>query len=138
MYVDDKELTQFNERMIKRMQDNPKEIKRFLRTYANTVKKDIKQQYQIKGVKKKTGNLLKGIKAGKVHKYDDYRIRVYSRAPHAHLIEDGHEIVGHKPLKKGTDKFTRAYHVLDGALKEGQYVKAVNKWVDTVLKKGWK
>lgn len=138
MTMDGSELDTFNSRMLERIEDNPQEIKRFLRSYSNVVKRDVRKAYKAKGVKTKSGKLLQGIKSGKIYNDGEWKVRVYNRAPHAHLIEDGHEIVGHKPLKKGTDKFTKAYKVIENATSQGQYNKAVEKWVDTVIAKGWR
>lgn len=41
-----------------------------------------------------TGELAKGVRAGKVYKYEgDFQIRVKNTLPHAHLIEYGHSNV---------------------------------------------
>lgn len=80
-----------------------------------------------------TGNYEAGIKRGKYYKYENGAdsIRVYSSAPHAHLIEYGHEIVrsgggmkgGKKKRQKrkekyGTGKYTRAFQLFRRAADE--------------------
>ncbi|MFD2752383.1 HK97 gp10 family phage protein [Virgibacillus siamensis] len=67
-------------------------------------------------VKKKTGNYFKSIKRGKVWKDDDgVKVRVYSRAPHAHLLEYGHRIVDKAGNEHG---FQEGFHVFDKASHE--------------------
>lgn len=85
----------------------PTEIKKFMQSEGNKLKKQTKSKAQ-SSVKKKTGNYLKGIKRGKYYKYSGNgadAIRVYAGSPahHGHLIEYGHK------TKSGSR--TRAYHV---------------------------
>lgn len=85
----------------------PKEVKKFMQSEGNKLKKQTKSKAQ-SSVKKKTGNYLKGIKRGKYYKYSGNgadAIRVYAGSParHGHLIEYGHK------TKSGSR--TRAYHV---------------------------
>ena len=129
---------EFTNEMLRGRDRNPKEIKRFLKTYGRVVAKDVKKQYDSDGVGKKTGNLRKGVKVGKVYVNGGEHKCLVRTARHGHLIEYGHEIVGHKPNLKGTDKFTRAFHSMEKSKNEKQYSTAVEKWINTVLKKGWK
>ena len=68
----------------------PKEAKSFLRTQGNKAK--TRPRTRTKSVtKKKTGNLLRGIDKSAPKLYEgSFQIRVYNKAPHAHLIEHGH------------------------------------------------
>ena len=69
----------------------PKEAKKMLRKQGSVGRKKLRENTKsVTG--KKTGNLLKGIKHGKVYQYKngDFQIRVKNTAPHAHLIEYGH------------------------------------------------
>ena len=81
-----------------------KEVKKFMRKEGSELRKrTVKTAKSYVGTK--TGNYHKSIKRGKYYKYDGNgadSIRVYSGAPayHGHLIEYGHEMVGHKPNKK--------------------------------------
>lgn len=69
-----------------------KELKKHMRKEGTKLKKLTKKE--AKKVKKRTGNYHKSIKRGKIYKKNgDIAIRVYSSAPHAHLIEDGHRQV---------------------------------------------
>lgn len=128
----------FTKEMLRGRNRNPKEIKRFLKTYGRVVAKDVKKQYDIDGVKKLTGNLRKGVKVGRPYVNGNEHKCLVRSARHGHLIEYGHEIVGHKPRKIGTDKFTKAFHSMEKSKNEKQYATAVERWINTVLKKGWK
>ena len=81
-------------------EDTSKEIKKFLNKQGNKGKK-ISLKIAKAKVKKKTGTYHKRIKKGKVYKDDNgtWGVRIYSNAQHAHLIEDGYDIV--KGGKKG-------------------------------------
>ena len=75
-----------------------------------------KTKKEAKRVKVRTGNYKKSIKRGKVYEYDGAQaIRVYSTAPHAHLIEDGHRMVTHDGREVG---FVPGMHVFEVAGKE--------------------
>lgn len=128
----------FTREMLAGRDRNHKEIKRFLKTYGRVVAKDVKKQYDLDGVKKKTGNLRKGVKVGRPYVNGNEHKCLVRTARHGHLIEYGHEIVGHKPKKLGTDKFTKAFHSMEKSKNERQYTTAVERWINTVLKKGWK
>jgi hypothetical protein len=78
-------------------------------------------------VQKKTGKYLKSIKRGKVWLDEgegSYKVRVYTRAPHGHLIEHGHRIVGKDGSEHG---FKEGYHVFDKATREIE-----DQWTDIV------
>lgn len=81
-------------------EDTSKEIKKFLNKQGNKAKKITLKIARAK-VKRVTGNYHSRIKKGKVYKDDNntWGVRVYSNAPHAHLIEDGYDLV--KGGKKG-------------------------------------
>lgn len=81
--------------------DNGKEVKKYLRKEGSKLSRRQKSQIK-KSVKKKTGNLLKGAKRGKVYKYEDeWTVRAYNSSPHAHLIDKGHRIVDKNGVEKG-------------------------------------
>lgn len=74
--------------------------KDFMRKMGDKLKQKTKAQIRASGVKRKTGAYRRSIKRGKVYrKKDDYRTRVYSNQPHAHLIEEGHRQVMNPPRK---------------------------------------
>lgn len=86
-------------------------------------------------VGKKTGNYYKGFKRGKPYQAEDgsYRIRVFNNMPHAHLIEDGHRIIGKDGSEHG---FKPGYKVMQKAEKEVEAVwndlleEQINKVID--------
>ena len=80
--------------------------KPFLRKEANKLRKQTVNGARRLG--KKTGNYLKSIKRGKVYNYrGSQAIRVYSYAPHAHLIEEGHRMVTHDGREVGFERGVR-------------------------------
>ena len=69
----------------------PKEVKRFLQKEGNKGAGILRKKTRA-ATKKKTGNLIRGIKRGSVYQYKgSYQVRVKNNAPHAHLIEYGHK-----------------------------------------------
>lgn len=74
----------------------PEEVKKILYELAEELKEEAKRRTPI-GTKKKskTKRLANKWKVGKVRKANgEFYIEVKNTAPHAHLIEDGHMIVG--------------------------------------------
>lgn len=68
----------------------PKEAKSFLRAQGNKAKTRLRNKTK-SVTRKKTGNLLRGIDKSAPKLYEgSFQIRVYNKAPHAHLIEHGH------------------------------------------------
>ena len=57
---------------------------------GNKLRSNVKKAY-ITRVRKKTGNLLKGISRGRPYLYqkDQFQVRVKNKAPHAHLVFPG-------------------------------------------------
>lgn len=69
------------------------ETKKFVKKQAKILKKKTLEVAK-KRVKKDSGYYHKSIKDGKPYEFKgDFACRVYSAAPHAHLIEEGHRIV---------------------------------------------
>ena len=94
-------------------QEHEKAERRFLQKEGSKLRSKTKAQARKLG--KKTGNYLKSIKRGKVYKYrGDKAVRVYSYAPHAHLIEEGHRMVTHDGREVG---FVKGHHVFEVAAK---------------------
>lgn len=94
--------------------DFPKECEKFMKSEAKKLRNKAKKDGAGK-VGVKTGNYLKGFKAGKkVYEYGDakFNVRVYNSAPHAHLIEYGHNMVSHNGSVVG---FVPGFHVLENA-----------------------
>ena len=99
----------------------PKETKKFMKEHARELAKETKAKARGR-IRKRTGNLLKGIKAGKiVYEFDDtlnVRVIYGSPASHGHLIEYGH---------KTRTGFVRAYNIMRDTLQAYE-----NKWARAV------
>ena len=97
---DTRELDAYAKELERTARESPKLQKKFMRQEGSKLLRRTKAE--AKRVKVKTGNYKKSIKRGKVYEYDGAQvIRVYSTAPHAHLIEDGHRMVTHDGLEVG-------------------------------------
>lgn len=99
----------------------PKETKKFMKEHARELAKKTKTKARGR-VHKRTGNLFKGIKAGKVvYEFNDtlnVRVIYGSPARHGHLIEFGH---------KTRTGFVRAYNIMRDTLQAYE-----NKWARAV------
>jgi hypothetical protein len=119
----------------------PQESKKFVRKEQGKLRTRTRQKARSK-VHKKTGNLFKNIDRSKVYDNgDDIVGKVYIRggkggAPHAHLIEDGHRIVGHLPGKKDTGKEAPAFKIMEEARNEFEpvFAKDCEEFVDEALR----
>lgn len=111
----------------------PNVSKKFLRKEAGELRKAVVRRTKaVAG--KKTGNLVRGIRKGKIiYEYNgvDYNIRVYNAAPHAHLIEYGHRMVGHKPNKTSNGLYVRGFHPVENAAIE--FEPKYQRDIETVL-----
>ena len=116
----------------------PNETKKFMKKEAREFRNHVKKKART-AVKRRTGKYLKGFAAGKtVYSWSDseYNIRVYNSSPHAHLIEFGHELVGHEPNKVRIGR-VKAYEVMNNAMEEwdSQFNAAVeNDLLDFIAK----
>lgn len=92
---DHKELVKLSKDLLKLAGTTyPAEAQRFLKDQANQARVRLRKNTQAV-TRKKTGNLLRGVNRGKAHTYaGSWQIRVYNKAPHAHLIEHGHVMAG--------------------------------------------
>ena len=113
----------------------PAEAKDFLKKQANKGRRLLKAKTKAV-TKKKTGNLIKGIRRTGVRKYrDNFQIRVYNNAPHAHLIEHGHVlwVNGEK-----TEKFVPGRHPAAETTKQlkREFPREAEKFIDDLLSKG--
>ena len=95
--LDVSELSAFADELGRAARNAPQKAKRLMQTQGTKLKaKTLSLAKQ--RVRKKTGNYFKSIKRGKVYTYrsdNTHAIRVYSAAPHAHLIENGHRVISH-------------------------------------------
>ncbi|MDR3984066.1 MAG: HK97 gp10 family phage protein [Dysosmobacter sp.] len=132
LVFDTGELDKFAKQMEKTSKRFRTRQKSFMRKEGNKLK--TKTVRQARSIGKKTGNYLKSIKRGKVYKYDGAQaVRVYSTAPHAHLIEDGHRMVTHDGREVG---FVKGHHVFEVAGKafEPQYLMDIDNLLDEAVK----
>jgi hypothetical protein len=117
--IDYRELEIFTRELEQMQKSYPKEARTLMLRSGNQARKIVIQVAR-RTVGKKRGNYLKSIKRGKVWMDEGqgwYKVRVYTRAPHGHLIEYGHRIVGHEPEKPELG-FAPGFHVFDKAAKE--------------------
>lgn len=116
----------------------PKETAKFMKAQAQKLAKATKAAAK-SAVHKRTGNLFKGIKAGKkVYEYSDadYNVRVYYGKPayHGHLIEYGHDMKSHKGDTVGT---VQGYEIMAKAHKQNEskfYADVENDLLDFIIK----
>ena len=129
---DTRELDAYARELERTARESPKLQKKFMRQEGSKLLRRTKSES--KRVKVKTGNYKKSIKRGKVYEYDGAQaIRVYSTAPHAHLIEDGHRMVTHDGREVG---FVPGMHVFEVAGKgfEPEYLADIDDMLDEAVK----
>ena len=111
-----------------------RELDAYARELAQAARDAPKTQKKFMRVKVRTGNYKKSIKRGKVYEYDGAQaVRVYSTAPHAHLIEDGHRMVSHDGRELG---FVPGMHIFEVAGKDFQpeFLADIDEMLDEVVK----
>lgn len=112
------ELTEFQKDVLKSANDHyPKEAQKFMRKAGGALAKSIRSGYDSK-TKRKTGNLRKGVTRGRVYKWNgnEWQVRVYNKAPHAHLLEYGHRMVDWRTGKVSQrTPFVKGRHVVGSA-----------------------
>ena len=136
--IDDSDLLEFSEALRMFEQRFPKEAKRVMGRVGNEAKKIVKAEIKQR-VGLKTGNYLKSIKRGKVFLSDEaeWTVRVfpsYKIAPHSHLIEDGHRIVGKDGIERGYVHGKRVF-VHAGRKIEKDFHRIVEEEIDRELSK---
>jgi hypothetical protein len=132
--IDDSELDEWFEKLEYFENHFPKETRRVMGRVGTKAKNIVKKEAKSR-VKKKTGNYLRSIKRGRTFKSraDEWTVRVYSNAPHSHLIERGHRVVVNGKevgYVKGKNVFKRA-----GREIESNYHEMVAEEMDKELKK---
>lgn len=129
-------LTEFQEDLLQVAQKTlPKETDKMMRKAGNRLTTRVRQEAR-NAVDSKTGNYYKGIKRGRVFKDSEGKtvVRAINSAPHAHLIEYGHDI------KRGNQVigFSVGRLIMYGAAKKyndsGDFEKIVTKELDRMLK----
>ena len=129
---DTRELDAYARELERTARESPKLQKKFMRQEGSKLLRKTKQE--ARRVKVKTGNYKKHIKRGKVYEYDGAQaIRVYSTAPHAHLIEDGHRMVTHDGREVG---FVPGMHVFEVVGKdfEPEFLADIDDMLDEAVK----
>lgn len=127
--LDVSQLTDFGQEILEiATKEMPKVTEKFMRAEAKKLKNKAVRKAR-KETNEKTGNYLKGFKAGsKVYSYGDarYNVIVRNKAPHAHLIEEGHNIVTSKGEKVGV---APGKHILENTAIEfeSQFAKHIEK-----------
>lgn len=115
-------LTDFQKALVSTERNLDKSMREAMRVEGNKATAYVRKKAKNE-VKKKTGNYQKGFKRGKIFIGNDgaVTVRVYNGSPHAHLIEDGHEMVsktgeklgrfvhGKQILKKGIAEFEQTF-----------------------------
>ena len=136
--IDDSDLVKFGESLKYLERHFPKESKRMLSGVGGKARTIIRKKAR-EEVGKKSGNYLKSIKRGKVFKSksDELTVRVFHNnriAPHYHLVENGHRIVGkdgsEHGFKEGYHIFDKAHHAIDvefGKILETEFDKMFKK-----------
>ncbi|UED78049.1 HK97 gp10 family phage protein [Brevibacillus sp. DP1.3A] len=115
--VDDKDIDTFHRDLDNLAKHFPKEARRLMMRSGNHARKIVLRKAK-QSVVEDTGNYFKSIKRGKVWvKGKEYKVRTYSRSPHAHLLEYGHRMVGPEPDKKELG-YVLGFNIFDKAGKE--------------------
>ncbi|MFD3271518.1 HK97 gp10 family phage protein [Paenibacillus dendritiformis] len=114
----------------------PKEAKQLMRRAGSKARTIVARKAR-QLVRKKTGNYYKSIRRGRVwvdNSTGEYKVRVYTRSPHGHLIEKGHRIIGKDGSEHG---FKEGYHVFDKATREieQQWEEILEKEFDKIMSK---
>lgn len=136
---DTHELDDFAKDLLDLAQDKlPKESKKYLKKEANKLKTKMKKKAKEVGIPDKGNtNFYNKFKAGKVYNYQgEMSVRAYNSSPVAHLLENGHKMIGHKPDKKDTGKFVKGYAYTEKAYQDfkNPYYSDTEDWIDKMLK----
>lgn len=111
---DDRELLRLAEDLEEMSRVLPRETKKFLNKEGTKLKGMVKKLAKTR-ISVNRGNYMKHLKRGKPYQYKgvDWSIRVYNASNHAHLLEDGHDIVA-KGSERGKGRkvgFKSGYHI---------------------------
>lgn len=112
--IDTRDLEEFQRELDNLERLFPRQTKQLMRKSGSKAR-TIVARYARRLVDKKTGNYHKSIKRGKVwtdQSSGEVKVRVYTGAPHGHLIEYGHRIVGKDGSEHG---FKEGVHVFEKA-----------------------
>ena len=136
------ELTDFERDVLEHVTRTfPNETKKFMGRAGNAFRSRVRSEYR-STVKRKTGNLLKGIGRGRPYIWsgNEFQVRVYNKAPHAHLIEYGHKMIDWRTGKQTPKKdFVSGKHIVGKVSNRfhGEFNGLCEKFVDQLLEKGF-
>lgn len=134
--IREKGMSDFEKNMEYIVENMPKEARMILRKGGSKARTIVARKARQLVKKRSKKGYHAGFKRGKVWQEDDgtYRVRVYNNAPHAHLIEDGHRIVGKDGSEHG---FKQGLKVMEKANKEveKQWDQILEKEIDNLLDK---
>ena len=141
--LDTRQLAQLAKDLETIAQDYPDRAKKHLQTEGNKVKKRLYAETR-DATTKRTGNLLKGVRRMGVKKRGgDLEVTVTSKAPHAHLIEEGHEQYAPVPgrgrkYQRKTGKRVAGRHPAEKTVQAmgPELERDAGKLVDEVLRRG--
>ncbi len=135
------ELTEFQKDVIKSANDRfPKQARNFIQRAGTALANTVKAGYKSK-TGKKTGNLLRGVKRGRAYKWNgnEWQVRVYNKAPHAHLLEFGHRMINWRTgqVSRRTP-FVKGRHVVGAAANAfpDTFTSMCEDFVDKFLQEG--
>ena len=131
--IDTSELEAYARELERVAKEAPRTQKAFLRKEGTKLRTRTREE--ARRVKTKTGKYKKSIKRGKVYDYQGSQaVRVYSTAPHAHLIEDAHRMVTHSGKEVG---FVPGMHIFETAGKdfEPQFLADIDEMLNEVTEK---
>ena len=130
--IDVSELSAYAKELERTARQAPKKQTQFLRKEGTKLRKKTRDRARKLG--RKTGNYYKSIKRGKkVYHYQGAQaVRVYSYAPHGHLIEEGHRMVTCDGREVG---FVEGFHVFEVAAKgfEPEYYTDLDDFLDEAV-----
>jgi len=134
--VDAKDLEEFYQELDSLVKNFPKEANRLMMKSGNHARKIVLQRAK-QSVVEDTGEYFKSIKRGRVwveESTGEYKVRAYSRSPHAHLLEYGHRMVSHEPDKRELG-FVLGFHIFDKAANDinQQWNKILEEEFDKIL-----
>ena len=114
--IDLSELDDYADWVAKMSRNWPKKVKKTMQKSGTELKRRTLRQIRLVNLRMITGNYKAGIQRGKYYqKQGQHYIRVYSNAPHAHLIEQDHDVVrggrkvGFAPGREVFAKAEKAY-----------------------------
>lgn len=122
----------------------PKESRRFLMKEGNKLKNATKKRAKTEKIvskklkKYQKSHYFETVKRGKPYKFnDDFSVRVYSSAKHAHLIEDGYMYTTKKPEKR-KERFIPGKKVFQRSLNqfEEKYIADCEIFLTDMIEKG--